>query len=283
MDILSMLPATDVVFPQIFDFLSIKEIFKLRLVSTSYCHLVKEYFEQCSKIDLSNECKWKITPDVFKLMTEKNEVLQELIVPDSNHWLHDDLFAPVVCVCVNLSKVDLTNCTQLTNRSLCMLGSYCHMLQKISLRGCHWVDKDNLCLLVSNNPNLIELDVSSCWNLDDEAIIFTAKSCQHLKSISLSNVYSINDCSLEHLAKYCSKLQKINIRGCWRVTNGGIKIIGEHCQQLQQLDIAECQKVTEESLARLRFRKIMIDVVPQFGTDNRREIEVHGFRLNVAV
>nr|CAB3245087.1 F-box/LRR-repeat protein 15 [Phallusia mammillata] len=268
MDMVSSLPLHDVVFPKIFKYLSIEELFTLRMVSKTYCHTIKEYFKQCLKLDLSQVVnKTKFTSDAFKILTDENEVLQDLNLTDANHWLTDDLLVPVVCSCPQLNKIDVTNCTQLSNRSLCMMGTYCNQLTHVTLQGCHWVDKDNYLVLVSNNPNLLFLNVSSCWSLDDECMCITANKCNKLQTVSVSKCYSVSDQTIERLASFCSELQKLDISGCWRVSDNGIRIcvywvVEEYCNKLKELCVKDCQNVTERSLKRLRDLKIKVDIAP---------------------
>ena len=58
MDIITTLPHDDVLFPCIFSHLSIEDLFKLRLVSTSFRDLVEQFFTRCTDFDLSKVSKF---------------------------------------------------------------------------------------------------------------------------------------------------------------------------------------------------------------------------------
>ncbi|XP_002128847.2 uncharacterized protein LOC100178899 [Ciona intestinalis] len=258
MDLLLALPIHDVLFPKILDFLSIKEVFLLREVSKKYQTTVDEYFMTCRKLQLA-EHSCDVTPEAFLLMTKKNNILQELNLNNSKHWLDDNLFLSVVCKCPMLKNVDITNCSRLTNRSLHTLASYCKFLTTLSIHGCHWIDKDTFKVVISSNRNLIDVDASGCWSLDDDCIITMASKCTNLKKLALVNVYPITDRSIESLALNCKHLTTLKVSGCWRITNTSIGKIGEYCKKLHLLHVKDCRDISESSLARLRVRNVVID------------------------
>uniref|UniRef100_H2ZNC7 F-box/LRR-repeat protein 15-like leucin rich repeat domain-containing protein n=1 Tax=Ciona savignyi TaxID=51511 RepID=H2ZNC7_CIOSA len=258
MDMLSVLPIQDVVFPKILIYLSTPELFLLREVSKTYQIAIQEYFKTCRTINLS-ELSSKVTAEAFRLMSNENRVLQELNLSNAKHWLCDELFISTVCQCPCLTVLDISNCSRLSNHSMSVLGSCSGLLNKLSISGCNWIDQDTFKVLVSSNPHLIELDVSGCWSLDDECVITLSTACRKLTHLALTNVYPITDRSVESLAVKCQGLVSLNISGCWRITNAAVRKIGEYCKNLRLLQVKDCRDVSEISLARLRRSGVKID------------------------
>lgn len=261
MDILRELPAEDVVFTHIFTWLSVQDLYNLLKVSRFHCHLMTDYFKTCTHYDFSNIKDKPIPPeDIFTTTTRDNHLIQTLSIPNARHWMTDQLLISVIERCPHLRELDVSRCSQLSNKSLKSLSSSCSSLTHISLSGCHWVDKESLLEVVRNNPLLEHLDVSSCWALDDATLMEAVLLCPRLKHVDVSQIYSITDAFLEAVAHNCHAITTLGLKGCWRITNTGVRLVGEYCKHLKTLNVHDCRSVTEASLARLRVRGLQIDV-----------------------
>jgi len=262
MDILAQIPAEDIIFTHIFPHLTIKDLFKLMTVSKLYRQLVTEYFRVCVKYDFTDVEDKPMTPpeNIFTVATNENTFIQTLLLPNARHWLTDKLLIKVVENCHHLKHLDISKCTQLSNKCLDSLSINCTSLTYINLSGCHWVDTDNLLGLVRSCPDLQHIDVSSCWALDNKCLTEVALMCPKLKVVDVSGIYSIQDNFLEAVAHTCPDLTSLGVAGCWRVTNTAVRLVGEYCKNLRELKVNDCRSVSEASLARLRVRGIQIDV-----------------------
>lgn len=271
MDFLSHLPSDDIIFTHIFPHLSVKDLYKLRDVSMFYEQLVVDYFRICIKYDFSKVEDKPIAPeDIFRVATKDNTCIQTLLLPNARHWLTDQLLINVIENCQYLKHVDISKCTQLSNKCLHAISINCPSLTYLSLGGCLWVDKENLLNLVRSCPDLEHIDVSSCWDLDDACMVEVALMCPKLKVMDVSGIYSITDSLLETIAQTCPSLTTLGVKGCWRVSNSGIRLVGEYCKDLRELRVNDCRSVTEASLARLRVRGVKVDVPASTWEEIRR-------------
>ncbi|XP_046325923.1 F-box/LRR-repeat protein 15-like [Haliotis rufescens] len=255
------LPWEHVICRHLFPFLSVKEVFQLRVISTQFRDIVDTFFRTTFTLDLSRVAA-RVTSEAFVLMSHNNLCLKKLTLINSKDWLSDTVLKPVLLNNPYLLKVDLTNCSNLTNLCVNVLAVNCHALQLLVLRDCHWVSKEALTGLLVNCRELEHVDLTGCWNLDDEVISQLIVYGRKIRYLSVSKIYGLTDTAISVISHNSPSLQHLNIHGCWRVTNDSIRLLGEFCMGLKALQIKDCRGINEISLARLRARGIKMDVPP---------------------
>lgn len=250
----------DILFSKIFPYISMTDIFRLQMVSRTCQVLVKEYSLQCKHIRMSHD-DVPMPKEAFIFLTASNTVLKTIAIPHLGSWLTDEILIPVICACIGLSELRLSNCMLLTNKSLVELCTHCHNITKLSLSKCSWVEPDSFCPLILGNHDLISLDVSGCTLLDDKCIELMARSCHFLQEVNIAHITGLTDISLEFLGKMCPKLSYLNVAFCFRLTDTGIEVIREYCKGLRMIKCKNCPKITEDSLGKLRCH-VEVDVPP---------------------
>ena len=175
-DLLDVLPWHDVLFRSIFPCLSLTTLFRLRQVNSQYKQCVEEYFSQCHKVNLCR-VSVRFTITAFNILTKDNSQIRTLILRNSKSWLSDDLLIPVLKNNNKLQKIDLTNCTSLSNRSIQGMASNCPDLRELLLRDCHSLSLEGLTAIAFNCSKLEKVDLTACWEVNDEAVITLARLC----------------------------------------------------------------------------------------------------------
>ncbi|XP_041363918.1 F-box/LRR-repeat protein 15-like [Gigantopelta aegis] len=259
------LPWEHVIYRYVMPCLSLKEIFQQRLVCRQFKELVDRYFQLTFLVDISR-VPGRMTALAFSIMVDNNRCLRYLTLHNAKDWLCDQLLLPVFENNPHLQKLDLTNCSSLTETSLNAVAVQCPRLRILVLRNCHWVSPTGISMVTVCLPDLEHLDLTGCWDLQDKAIISLVMQCNKLRYLSLSKIYSLTDNAINVVAHCCVGLQHLNIQGCWRITNDSIRLLGAYCQCLEALQVKDCRDINEISLAHLRARGVKIDCRPPPGT-----------------
>lgn len=122
----------------------------------------------------------------------------------------------------NLEEVDLTQCINVTNKSVATL--------------------------VTKNPSISKLVLTSCYKLTNEVIpTITEALADTLEHLDLSSIHTIEDTDLVTLAENCKNLKGLLLHGCNRITSAGLIPFSKACTKLQILDVSFCYKLQESS------------------------------------
>lgn len=170
------LPWEDIIFRYILPGLPLTTQFKLRLVSKDYRQLISAYFRTCRTCNICREVN-HISSKAFVILTENNTSLTTLVLRNAKNWLTDGLLLPVLENCPKLLKIDLTNCSSISNSCLQTISTNCSHVTSLMLRECHWVSEAGITNVLLNCPDISHLDLTGCWQLNDDVVHLIA----HLK------------------------------------------------------------------------------------------------------
>ncbi|PHH86032.1 hypothetical protein CDD83_10842 [Cordyceps sp. RAO-2017] len=180
--------------------------------------------------------------------------------------------AAMVIGCPKLSKLNLSYCKHITDRSMAHLAAHAsHRLQSLSLTRCTSITDagfqtwaayrfeklTHLCLadctylsdnaivaLVNAAKNLTHLDLSFCCALSDTSTEVVALGLPRLRELRLAFCGSaVSDGSLESISLHLNELEGLSVRGCVRVTGRGMESILEGCTQLEWADVSQCRNL----------------------------------------
>lgn len=246
------IPWHDVLFTHIFPKLNLKEIFRLRQVSSELKLAVTEYFKLNKTVELSS-MNSVFNSKAFTLLTSEASCIRRLILSNCK-WLTNSCLRPVLEKNKNLVELDISGCSSVTNECLLVLAENAKFLQRLCLKNCHWVSASAVISIAFHCQYLENVDLASCWEVNDEAVCQLVSHGSSLKNLSIARIYGITDRSLSMVAEMCPKLEELNVAGCWRITDWGVRMIGEYCRNMRYLKVDDCRDVTEKSLATLRLR-----------------------------
>ena len=252
------LPWDTVLCCHILPYLSIKDRFRMRAVSSACRDLVQLHFELSFSINTSR-FRDNFSAQAFEMMSRNCCCLKVLSLRGAKSWLTNDLLLPVIANNPRLETVDLTGCLSLSGASVCSIGVRCQNLKYLSVRDCVWLVKDNLFTFFSQQRPLEYLDLTGCWNLDDDIIVSLVTSHPCLRYLQLGNLYGLTDESIHAVAHHCPHLVQLNISGCWRITDKSINLVGKLCTKLKFLNIKECYNIADATLLPLRDQGVHID------------------------
>ncbi|GAB4837220.1 hypothetical protein Ancab_039560 [Ancistrocladus abbreviatus] len=169
----------------------------------------------------------------------------------------------------NLSCLNLTGCSQVTDQALKVIGEV-GLIRILNLRGCSSITDEGLGCLVRGSMRkcLEKLDIAECDRVTDNGVCLLQHFCcleelnlancglritdsgglaianvRTLKRLNLSWLISISDVTLIEVAKTCQSLVELVITGCGKITGDGICAFAEH-KFLETLVMASCFNVS---------------------------------------
>lgn len=276
------IPWEDVIFRYIMPCLPLQTKFQLRRVSKQCLEMVTLYFSINKTV---NTCRIanKMTTGAMSIMTRNNTSLHDLVLRNSKDWLTDAVLRPILKQSPKLQRLDISNCSSVTNSTLQVLGVNCQNVRTVCLNDCHWVSVDGLTVLAIQCVNIESLDLTGCWGVNDEAITLLAMQCKKLQYLSLAKIYGLTDYAVSILAREATSMRHLNIRGCWRLSDDSIRILAEYATNLKALEARECRDITENSLYKLRQRGVKIDVRPPQPPRGLAGLRHRSKRLNLQI
>lgn len=276
------IPWEDVIFKYIMPCLPLQTKFQMRRVSKQCLEMMTLYFSISRTV---NTCRIanKMTAGALSIMTKNNTGLHDLVLRNSKDWLTDPVLIPVLKQNQKLQRLDISNCSFVTNSSLQVLGVNCKNVRTVCLTDCHWVSVEGLTVLAFHCVNIESLDLTGCWGITDEAITLLAMQCKKLQYLSLAKIYGLTDYAMSILAREATSIRHLNIRGCWRLSDDSIRILAEYATNLKALEARECRDITENSLYKLRNRGVKIDVRPPQPPRGLAGLRHRSRRLNVQI
>jgi hypothetical protein len=123
-----------------------------------------------------------------------------------------------------VSTLDLSEC-DVTDMSLNVIGSTCHMLRSIDLNAAK-----------SSRPSITS-----------QGVVSLAHGCPYLKVVYLRRCINIDDDAIMALAQCCPQLRDLNIGGCPQITDASLHAVGEHSQLLASIDFSH-SNVTDDGI-----------------------------------
>lgn len=95
----------------------------------------------------------------------------------------DDFLFHISNRCDGLTSVDLTNCTLITDCSVCFMTNSCSQIRSMNIDGCVLLSDKAVCDISTNCLNLTVLNISNISTLGDCSIECIADSCIHLTTL----------------------------------------------------------------------------------------------------
>ncbi|XP_059147536.1 F-box/LRR-repeat protein 15-like [Physella acuta] len=258
------LPWEQVLSSFLLPYLSIRDLFKLRAVSSGCRDLVQTHFRLQFHINTSMLGDHFSTLG-FNIMTKDCTSLKSICVRGAKSWLTSDAMLPIISRNPRLEKVDLTGCTALSGSTVYSIGVNCTHIKHICLKDCIWLSGDNFLSFWSKKHHIEYLDLSGCWNVDDNLVVQLVQFTPKIKHLLLANLYGLTDRAVGAIAHGCPSLVHLSLRGCWRVTDNSVRLLAQYCSKLKGIQVRECRDITEESLGYLRSRKVLVDRPPPPG------------------
>lgn len=187
------------------------------------------------ELDLSNS---SISDQLLCLIAEAGLPLKKLLLS------HCCCFT-LVGISTLLSKyqsllyLDLEGANFLTDDSLILLSYFLHDLTFINLSSCSKLTNSAFFAILKNCPLLNDIEMKNT-NLGVEEFSMEVVKNYRVKSLLLDGNYSLDDEFIKKVAYACPHLQVLGVSHCSGITEEGIVEIMKNCFKLRNLDFSRC-------------------------------------------
>ncbi|KAL0067587.1 SCF ubiquitin ligase complex subunit [Marasmius tenuissimus] len=152
----------------------------------------------------------------------------------TNCKITDDAVEGIVTHAAKIQNLNLSGCSQLTDRtlySLCALGSY---LDVLILAHVSNITDRGIVQFARACPNLRCLDLSFCRNLSDMSV-FELSGLPSLRRLSLIRVHKLTDVAMFALAEHATGLERLYISYCDHISLEAGHILLKNLKRLRHL------------------------------------------------
>ncbi|KAL4332971.1 hypothetical protein GQ457_07G032500 [Hibiscus cannabinus] len=225
---------------------NLKSIFMngIGIPSIDACFLDSFAYARClSELDLSNSF---ISDELLCLVAEANLPLYKLVLSRCFCFTFDG-------ICFLLSKypsltyLDLEGATFLNDESMIELAKFFGNLTFINLSSCSKLTNSTLFYLMGNCPLLTIINMERT-NLGVEAFSAEIVVNPRVKALHLGWNNNMNDECLKMASYVCPNLEVLNVTYCSGITEEGLLQILKNCLQIRCLEISKCQGVNNLEL-----------------------------------
>ncbi|KAJ5163254.1 Leucine-rich repeat cysteine-containing subtype [Penicillium coprophilum] len=246
----------DSVLLNVFQFLELHQLLRLRAVSSHWSQLLKKSADVVHDLDLS----------VY------------------NRKITDDVLVKIICPFVGnrARSVNINNCFHITDEGFTALSATCAPNTTVWKMKSVWdVTASAILDMSSKATNLQEVDLSNCRKVGDTLLariigwvvpadqkmgekqssikptIQTAErtvyGCPKLKKLTLSYCKHVTDRSMHHIASHAAgRIEEMDLTRCTTITDQGFKYWGNaQFTNLRKLCLADCTYLTDNAIVHL--------------------------------
>jgi CRP-like cAMP-binding protein len=130
-------------------------------------------------------------------------------------------------------------------------------LKKLNLSDCSFLTDAAINSIADSCIELEEISLSFCCALTDECILNLLKKCKELKILDLNYCgLAVTDEICDVIANECKNLNALGFRGCVQITDEGIKTLINSKSKLKKINCSQCSNITNESKKLLQDKGI---------------------------
>jgi hypothetical protein len=149
----------------------------------------------------------------------------------------------------NLEHLNLTYCSDITDKSLIAIANHCPKLTSIILWGCYNITDVGLEALANGCPSINTLNLKCCKKVSNQGV-FSLSKLRDLESLNLTYNRSISSYGLEVLLPHLTKLRSLTLSFCSNLDDAALVTIAKYSPQIRSLDLTQCN-ITDQGLALL--------------------------------
>ncbi|KAE9416881.1 hypothetical protein Angca_004313 [Angiostrongylus cantonensis] len=179
-------------------------------------------------------------------------------------FANDETVAHIAHGSPHLQYLCLSNCTQITDRSLISLSQGCKMLTDVELSGCSLLTDAGFIQLARHCKGLARMDLEDCSLITDATIHSLSTNCNGLSELSLSHCELITDESIHCLCtNNKDKLQVLELDNCPQITDSALSHM-RHAKALKRIDLYDCQNISKEAIQRFKHHRPHVEIHAYF-------------------
>jgi len=199
----------------------------------------EKYRAPCHKLTEINFSGCSYLHDNALLFLARNALALRSVALQNCWFVSNDAIGELCAGCPNLSYLDFSNSSQLTDPAVCSLLSL-HQLQHLALAYCPDITSNSLCPLISRSGSHIQtLDLSGCDGIDESMFECLATSATALLSLKLSFCRVLSDEAIHKLSCGCLELKYLSLTGWEGISDSTLRYFHNGFPNLLQLDLMD--------------------------------------------
>jgi CRP-like cAMP-binding protein len=120
-------------------------------------------------------------------------------------------------------------------------------LKKLNLSDCSFLTDAAINSIAETCSELEEISLSFCCALTEECILNLITKCKELKVLDLNYCgLAVTDDICNTIAKNCKNLTSLGFRGCIQITDEGIDILLNNKSNLKRINCSQCSNISNE-------------------------------------
>jgi F-box/leucine-rich repeat protein 2/20 len=147
-----------------------------------------------------------------------------------------------------LQSLVLHGCCGLSNAVMHEVSQRCHHMRQLSLAYLFRVTSDAVERVVQSCTDIQSLDLTMHHCITDNTIWVIARHLPHLQNLVLAYCGNITDRGVSHLAQFCRGLRSLDLSYCRHLTDTSLLVLAGRCAQLSSLQLACCRQVTDAGI-----------------------------------
>ncbi|ORX76221.1 RNI-like protein [Anaeromyces robustus] len=121
-------------------------------------------------------------------------------------------------------------------------------LKKLNLSDCSFLTDAAINNIAETCLELEEISLSFCCALTEECIFNLITKCKELKVLDLNYCgLAVTDDICNTIAKECKNLVCLGFRGCIQVTDEGIKVLVKNKSKLKKINCSQCSNISDDA------------------------------------
>jgi hypothetical protein len=133
-----------------------------------------------------------------------------------------------------LERLDISDCTKITDTGLDWLTQCCVFLDYLNLTGLS-ITPVALSKIASNCKQLKSLILKQCGYVTDESIALVTSQCQYLEHLNLDSCSQLSQQAAFSIAANCQNLKEIDFSFCRKVTASHLVPLVLNCKNIQTI------------------------------------------------
>jgi F-box/leucine-rich repeat protein 7 len=218
-----------------------------------------------------------------ELLTSSAEVAHDLDLSVYNRAMTDDVLTKIICPFVGnrARSVNVNNCFHITDEGFTALATTCAPTTTVWKMKSVWdVTASAILDMSSKATNIEEMDLSNCRKVGDTLLAriigwvvpadqktetkssikptiqtaeYTVYGCPKLKKLTLSYCKHVTDRSMHHIASHAAgRIEEMDLTRCTTITDQGFKYWGNaQFTNLRKLCLADCTYLTDQAIVHL--------------------------------
>lgn len=149
-----------------------------------------------------------------------------------------------------LKALDLSECP-LQDDGLIAVSTCCKLLRYLNLSNCSDVTDKSLVNVIAASKHLELLNVNCCSMLTNRTALAIAANCHKIQSINFARCHLITDVGINAITRKCPRLQSLNLAGLLKVSENALYNMTRYCPNILMLNVTGCESITTDGLKAL--------------------------------